>query len=58
MTQNQETPAATAGEDLDELGANLEHTDAADAPETAEQVARLLGNALDEIDGGSGGGTP
>lgn len=58
MTHNQEAQADTTAEDLDDLEAKLVHTDATDAPETAEQVARLLGSALDDIDGGSGGGTP
>lgn len=58
MTHDRERQAAATAEDLDELEAKLERTDAADAPETAEQAARLLGNALDDIDGGSGDGTP
>lgn len=58
MTHNQEKEAATTGDRLDELEGKLEHADAADAPETAELAARLLGKALDDIDGGSGGGTP
>jgi hypothetical protein len=58
MNHDRERQAAATAEDLDELEAKLERTDAADAPETAEQVAHLLGNALDDIDGGSGDGTP
>ncbi len=49
-TPQQEDPAAL----LDALEAELERTDAADAPETAEEIAGRLGEALDDIDGGRG----
>ncbi|MGB5532325.1 MAG: hypothetical protein WBN71_04395 [Acidimicrobiia bacterium] len=58
MTQKPEEQAAGAGEDLDELEAKLKAADAADAPETAEHVAQLLGTALDDIEGGRGSGPP
>ena len=58
MTKNLNHQVASIGEELDELEAKSESEDAADAPATAERVARLLGAALDEIEGGSGGGTP
>jgi len=58
MTQNPDEQGAGAGEDLDELEAKLEAADAADAPETAEHVAQLLGSSLDDIEGGRGSGPP
>ena len=58
MTKNPNDQVASTGEELDELETKLEREGAADAPATAERVARLLGAALDEIEGGSGGGTP
>ena len=58
MTKNPNDQVASTGEELDELETKLEREDAAEAPATAERVARLLGAALDEIEGGSGGGTP
>ena len=58
MTKNPNHQVASTGEELDELETKLEREDAAEAPATAERVARLLGAALDEIEGGSGCGTP
>jgi len=58
MTQKPDEPGAEVGDDLDELEAKLEAADAADAPETAEHVAQLLGSALDDIEGGRGSGAP
>jgi len=58
MTQKPDEQGTEVGDDLDELEASLEAADAADAPETAEHVAHLLGSALDEIEGGRGGGPP
>ena len=56
MTQDQNVP--TQGDDLDDLESNLETIDAADAPEAAEEIARRLGTALDEIDGGNRSAAP
>jgi hypothetical protein len=39
------------GDDLKDLESNLETVDAADAPDVAEEIARRLGTALDDIDG-------
>ena len=58
MTEKPDEQGAVAGEDLDELEAKLEAADAADAPETAEHVAQLLGRSLDDIEGGRGSGPP
>ena len=58
MTQKPDEPGAGRVEDLDELEAKLGAVNAADAPETAEQVAQLLGSALDDIQGGRGSGPP
>ena len=51
MTNDMADPSQSPS--LDELEADLETIDAAEAPETAEQIARLLGTALDDIDGGN-----
>lgn len=56
MSQKPDEEKAVPGQDLDELEAKLEAADAADAPETAEHVAQLLGSALDDIEGGRGSG--
>ena len=58
MTQNPDDRVVAPIDDLDDLETNLEGADAADAPAIAEQAAGLLGSALDDIAGGSGGGTP
>ena len=58
MTEKPDEQGAVAGEDLDELETKLEAADAADAPETAEHVAQLLGSSLDDIEGGRGSGPP
>ena len=46
------------GKSLDDLEAELETVDAAEASEIAEQIARLLGTALDDIDGGNRSAAP
>lgn len=58
MTQKPDEQGAGAVGDLDELEAKLEAADAADAPETAEHVAQLLGSSLDDIEGGRGSSPP
>ena len=58
MTQKPDEQGAGRGEDLDDLEAKLGAADAADAPETAEQAAQLLGSALDDIQGGRESGSP
>jgi hypothetical protein len=58
MTQKPDAQGTKVGDDLDELEAKLQAADAADAPETAEHVAHLLGSALDEIEGGRGSSPP
>ncbi|MEA3510910.1 MAG: hypothetical protein U9R51_05690 [Actinomycetota bacterium] len=45
-------------DDLDTLEWDLEQSEPADAPEKAEEIARRLGSALDDVDGGAGSGTP
>jgi hypothetical protein len=54
MTDHEDAPAAEPADKLAELEKGLEEADAADAPETAEQIARELGRSLDDIDGGRG----
>lgn len=56
MTHDQNVPPQA--DDLDELETKLESIDAADAPEVAEEIARRLGNALDDIDGTDRSGAP
>lgn len=58
MTQKPDEPRAAPVEDLDELEAELGTVDASAAPETAEQIAQLLGSALDDVEGGRAGGRP
>lgn len=58
MTQKPDQQGADSAEVLDDLEAQLESADAADAPETAEEMAQLLGSALEEIEGGRAGGRP
>jgi hypothetical protein len=45
-------------DDLDTLEADLQQSEPAEAPERAEEIARRLGRALDNVDGGAGSGTP
>jgi hypothetical protein len=56
MTQKPDHQGADSAEVLDDLEAQLESADAADAPETAEEIAQLLGSALDDVEGGRAGG--
>ena len=57
MTQEPEQTPEEPASTLDALEEHLTEADAADAPETAEEIARQLGDALDHIDGGRGSGT-
>ena len=54
MSQKPDEEKTVSGQDLAELEAKLEAADAADAPETAEHVAQLLGSALEDIEGSRG----
>lgn len=56
MTQKPDEQGAGPAEELDELETELEAVDAADAPESAEEIAQLLGSALDDVEGGRAGG--
>ena len=58
MMQNPNEPVPDPTGDIDALAAELEHTEPAEAPEKAEEIARLLGNALDNVDGGTGSVAP
>ncbi|HZJ48687.1 MAG TPA: hypothetical protein VFD97_06610 [Acidimicrobiia bacterium] len=58
MTQDPRQPAIEADDALDAFETKLDEVDAAEAPETAEEIARRLGDALDHIDGGSRSVTP
>ncbi len=54
MVQNSNEPVPDPNDDLDILEADLERSEPAEAPEKAEEIARLLGSALDDVDGGAG----
>ena len=58
MAQNPNDTVPEPTDDLDTLEADLEQSEPAEAPEKAEEIARRLGNALDNVDGGAGSGTP
>ena len=58
MNQKPDEQETAVAEELDALESKLESADAADAPETAEHVAQLLGSALDDIEGGRGSSQP
>lgn len=53
MVQDPNEAAPDPIDDLDVLEADLEQSEPAEAPEKAEEIARLLGNALDNVDGGA-----
>lgn len=52
MTQDESPTTDEPAAALDELESRLEADDAADAPATAEEIARRLGDSLDEVEGG------
>lgn len=54
MTDHEDAPTADPADKLADLENELEAADAANAPETAEQISRALGRSLDDIEGGSG----
>lgn len=58
MVQNPNEIVPESADDLDTLERDLEHSEPAEAPEKAEEIARRLGSALDTVDGGAGSGTP
>jgi len=58
MVQNPNESMPESADDLDTLEADLQQSEPAEAPEKAEEIARQLGDALDNIDGGAGSGTP
>lgn len=58
MVQNPNESVTDPITDLDALEAELPQSEPAEAPEKAEEIARLLGNALDNVDGGAGSVTP
>ncbi len=58
MVQNPNESVTDPIADLDALEAELQQSEPAEAPEKAEEIARLLGNALDNVDGGAGSVTP
>lgn len=58
MSQNLNEPVSDPVADLDALEAELEQSEPAEAPEKAEDISRLLGNALDNVDGGGASVTP
>jgi hypothetical protein len=58
MVQNPNDITSEPADDLDTLEADLQQSEPAEAPEKAEEIARRLGNALDNVEGGAGSGTP
>jgi hypothetical protein len=58
MVQNPNEIVPEPKSDLDMLEVGLEQSEPAEAPEKAEEIARRLGSALDNVDGGAGSGTP
>jgi hypothetical protein len=58
MVQNPNEIESEPADDLDALEADLQQSEPAEAPEKAEEIARRLGNALDNVEGGAGSGTP
>jgi hypothetical protein len=58
MVQNANESVPDPDADLDSLEADLEQSEPAEAPEKAEEIARMLGDALDSVDGGAGSVTP
>ncbi len=58
MVQNPKEIMSEAADDLDTLETELEQSEPAEAPEKAEEIARQLGNALDNVDGGAGSSGP
>ena len=58
MNRKPDEQGTAIAEELDALESKLRSADAADAPETAEHVAQLLGTALDDIKGGRGSSQP
>ena len=58
MVQNPNEYMPDPVDDLDQLEADLEQSEPAEAPEKAEEIARRLGNALDNVVGGAGSSTP
>ena len=58
MVQNPNESIPDPIDDLDQLEADLQQSEPAEAPEKAEEIARLLGSALDDVDGGAGSVTP
>ncbi|MEA2009599.1 MAG: hypothetical protein U9N78_02735 [Actinomycetota bacterium] len=58
MVQNPNDSMPGPNEDLDSLETDLQQSEPAEAPEKAEEIARRLGDALDDVDGGAGSGTP
>ena len=58
MVQNPNESTPEPANELDRLEAELRQSEPAEAPEKAEEIARRLGNALDNVDGGAGSSTP
>ena len=58
MVQNPKEIMSEVADDLDKLETELEQSKPAEAPEKAEEIARQLGNALDNVDGGAGSSGP
>jgi hypothetical protein len=58
MVQNSNETVPDPSADLEPLEAELQQSEPAEAPEKAEEIARLLGARLDNVEGGAGSVTP
>jgi len=58
MVNNPNESTPEPANELDRIEAELQRSEPAEAPEKAEEIARRLGNALDNVDGGAGSSTP
>ena len=58
MVQNSNETVSDPSADLETLEAELQQSEPAEAPEKAEEIARLLGARLDNVDRGAGSVTP
>jgi len=58
MVNNPNESTPEPANELDRIEAELQQSEPAEAPEKAEEIARRLGNALDNVDGGAGSSAP
>lgn len=58
MEQEPREPVSESADELDTLEWDLAQAEPSEAPKKAEEIARRLGSALDDVDGGAGSSTP